>query len=165
VLFIRTGFLGRSSRQTAMATAPERRCRVLVVDDDESTRLLIGRIVTQELGARVVLARTCEEALHRGEQARFDVILLDLLMPGIGGYGVLRHLRAHGANLSTPILIVSVASNHESRERCRLLGATAFVAKPVDRELITTMLRSLIGSRGGDKAQPENGAAQHDNGC
>lgn len=142
----------------------ERR-NVLIVDDHEPTRLLIGRIVTQELGARVTLAGTCEEALRQAEQTQYDVILLDLLMPGIGGYEVLRLMRGHGANRATPILVVSVMSNHESRERCRLLGATAFLAKPVDRELVTTMLRSLLGPRQADKPQPENGAGQHDNGC
>ena len=147
-----------------MSATPDRR-NVLIVDDHEPTRLLIGRILTQELGARVTLAGTCEQALRLAEEAPYDVILLDLLMPGIGGYEVLRQLRERGANQETPILVVSVMSTHESRERCRLLGATAFIAKPVDRELITTMLRSLIGSRGADKAQPENGAARHDNGC
>jgi CheY-like chemotaxis protein len=146
-----------------MATDTKRR-NVLIVDDHEPTRLLIGRIVTQELGARVTLAGTCEEALRLAEQAPYDVILLDLLMPGIGGYEVLRQMRERGANRATPILVVSVMSNHESRERCRLLGATAFLAKPVDRELVTTMLRSLLGARHADKPQPENGAAQHDNG-
>jgi len=147
-----------------MTTSAKRR-NVLIVDDHEPTRLLIGRIVTQELGARVTLAGTCEEALRQTEQTPYDVILLDLLMPGIGGYEVLRLMREHGANRATPILVVSVMSNHESRERCRLLGATAFLAKPVDRELVTTMLRSLLGPRQADKPQPENGAAQHDNGC
>jgi CheY-like chemotaxis protein len=147
-----------------MAAEAKRR-NVLIVDDHEPTRLLIGRIVTQELGARVILAGTCEEALRMAEQTQYDVILLDLLMPGIGGYEVLRLMRERGANRATPILVVSVMSNHESRERCRLLGATSFLAKPVDRELVTTMLRSLLGPRGADKAQPEDGAAQHDNGC
>jgi len=147
-----------------MATAAKRR-DVLIVDDHEPTRLLIGRIITQELGARVTLAGTCEEALRLAEHTAYDVILLDLLMPGIGGYEVLRQLRERGANRATPILVVSVMSNHESRERCRLLGATAFIAKPVDRELVTTMLRSLIGSRSDEKLQADNGAAQHDNGC
>jgi CheY-like chemotaxis protein len=147
-----------------MATASKRR-NVLIVDDHEPTRLLIGRIVTQELGARVTLAGTCEEALRLAEHTAYDVILLDLLIPGIGGYDVLRLMRERGANRATPILVVSVMSNHESRERCRLLGATAFLAKPVDRELVTTMLRSLLGPRGAEKSQPEDGAAQHDNGC
>jgi CheY-like chemotaxis protein len=146
-----------------MATLSKRRS-VLIVDDHEPTRLLIGRIVTQELGARVALAGTCEEALRLAEQTPYDVILLDLLMPGIGGYEVLRLMRERGANRATPILVVSVMSNHESRERCRLLGATAFLAKPVDRELVTTMLRSLLGSQSVDKPQAEDGAAQRDNG-
>jgi CheY-like chemotaxis protein len=146
-----------------VTSVPDRR-NVLIVDDHEPTRLLIGRIVTQELGARVSLAGTCEEALRQAEQTAYDVILLDLLMPGIGGYEVLRLLREHGANRATPILVVSVMSNHESRERCRLLGATAFLAKPVDRELVTTMLRSLLGPRQPDKPRPESGAAQHANG-
>jgi CheY-like chemotaxis protein len=146
-----------------VTSATDRR-NVLIVDDHEPTRLLIGRIVTQELGARVTLAGTCEEALRQTEQTPYDVILLDLLMPGIGGYEVLRLIRKQGANRAAPILVVSVMSNHESRERCRLLGATAFLAKPVDRELVTTMLRSLLGPRQADKPQPENGAAQHDTG-
>jgi CheY-like chemotaxis protein len=139
------------------------RRNVLIIDDNEPTRLLIGRIVTQELGARVTLAGTCEEALRLAEQTTYDVILLDLLMPGIGGYEVLRQLREHGANRATPILVVSVMSTHESIERCRLLGATAFLAKPVDRELVTTMLRSLLAPR---RTQPRPGSElSTDDGC
>lgn len=123
------------------------RRNVLIVDDNEPTRLLIGRIVTQELGARVTLAGTCDEALRLAGEKTYDVILLDLLMPGIGGYEVLRAIRARGANRATPILVISVMSSHESMERCRQLGATAFVAKPVDREAVTMMLRSLLATR------------------
>ncbi|HEX5094238.1 MAG TPA: response regulator, partial [Burkholderiales bacterium] len=143
--------------------SPDRR-NVLIVDDHEPTRLLIGRIVTQEMGARVTLAGTCEEALRLAQQSRFDVILLDLLMPGIGGYEVLRRVRAEGANRATPILVISVMSDHDSIERCRLLGATAFVAKPVDRELVTTMLRSLLVPRRAS-AQPgaRDGAQENGN--
>ena len=145
-----------------MATSPNRR-NVLIVDDHEPTRLLIGRIVTQEMGARVMLAGTCEEALRLASKTRYDVILLDLLMPGMGGYEVLRRLRAEGANRATPILVVSVMSDHDSIERCRLLGATAFVAKPVDRELVTTMLRSLLAPKGAH-AQPADRAGLRHNG-
>ena len=131
------------SLPSTLASAPAPR-NVLIVDDDESTRLLIGRIVTQELEAQVTLAGTCEQALRLAEATVFDVILLDLLMPGIGGYEVLRLMRERGVNRATPILVVSVMSNHESMERCRLLGATAFLAKPVDRELVVAMVRSLL---------------------
>jgi len=123
------------------------RRNVLIVDDHEPTRLLVGRIVSQELRARVTLAGTCEEALRLAEDMVYDVILLDLLMPGIGGYEVLRKIRACGPNRRTPILVLSVMATHESMEKCRQLGATAFIAKPVDRELVTTMLRSVLAQK------------------
>jgi len=129
-----------------LTTSADRR-EVLIVDDHEPTRLLVGRIVTQETGARVMLAATCEDALRLAQETKYDVLLLDLLMPGIGGYEVLRRIRAEGANRATPVLVVSVMSDHDSIARCQFLGATAFVAKPVDREVLTTMLRSLLAPR------------------
>jgi two-component system sensor histidine kinase RpfC len=145
-----------------MANANDRR-NVLIVDDHEPTRLLVGRIVSQELGARVALAGTCEEALRLADEKTYDVILLDLLMPGIGGYEVLRRIRAHGPNRNTPVLVLSVMATHESMERCRLLGASAFLAKPVDRELVTTMLRSLLDRR--RSRRPDDRPAAKDEGC
>ena len=144
-----------------MAGVNERR-NVLIVDDHEPTRLLVGRIVAQELGARVTLAGTCEEALHLADEKAFDVILLDLLMPGIGGYEVLRRIRAHGPNRNAPVLVLSVMATHESMERCRQLGASAFLAKPVDRELVTTMLRGLLDRRRSPRPDDRPSA---DDGC
>jgi CheY-like chemotaxis protein len=142
--------------------ANERR-NVLIVDDHEPTRLLVGRIVSQELRARVALAGTCEEALRLADEKVYDVILLDLLMPGIGGYEVLRKIRAGGPNRGTPILVLSVMTTHESMEKCRQLGATAFLAKPVDRELVTTMLRSLLTPN--RPVRPADKSAPLENGC
>jgi CheY-like chemotaxis protein len=138
------------------------RRNVLIVDDHEPTRLLVGRIVVQELGARITLASTCDEALLLAEEQAYDVILLDLLMPGIGGYEVLRRIRAHGLNRKSPVLVLSVMATHESMEQCRQLGASAFLAKPVDRELVTTMLRGLLDRR--RSPRPESRLAS-DNGC
>jgi CheY-like chemotaxis protein len=145
-----------------MAGVIDRR-NVLIVDDHEPTRLLVGRIVSQELRARVTLAGTCEEALRLADEKVYDVILLDLLMPGIGGYEVLRKIRAGGLNRGTPILVLSVMATHESMEKCRQLGATAFLAKPVDRELVTTMLRSLLTPN--RPVRPADKGASLDNGC
>lgn len=129
----------------------ERR-NILIVDDHEPARMLLGRIVLQELGARVTLAGTCEEALRLASATIYDAILLDLVMPGIGGQEVLRRIRAAGANRATPVVVVSVMSDHDSVERCRALGATAFLAKPIDRERVGLTLRTLLVPQD-DKAQ------------
>lgn len=117
---------------------------MLVVDDDEPTRALIARILSQELKVQVTLAGTCEEALRLADRRRFDAILLDLLMPGIGGVEVLRQLRSRSLNLQTPVVIVSVLDDKETIDRCMALKAHAFVTKPVRREVIATIVKAQL---------------------
>jgi CheY-like chemotaxis protein len=117
---------------------------VLIVDDHEPTRLLVGRILSQELGVRVVLAGTCEQALHLASETVYDVIVLDLLMPGIGGFGVLKQLRMESANRATPAVVLSVMADEASMLRCKVLGANTFVAKPVDRERVAEAVGELL---------------------
>jgi CheY-like chemotaxis protein len=118
----------------------------LIVDDHEPTRLLVGRILSQELGVRVVLAGTCEQALHLAGETVYDVIVLDLLMPGVGGFGVLKHLRMDSANRATPVVVLSVMADEESVLRCKVLGANSFVAKPVDRDRLAEAVGELLPS-------------------
>src|SRR6185503_14406185 len=90
--------------------------RVLIVDDEESTRLLLASMLTKDLGVDCQLAGTCEQALRLAGNYAYDAILLDLLMPGVGGQAVLREIRRASANTATPILIVSVLSDRETKE-------------------------------------------------
>jgi len=77
---------------------PTARHRVLIVDDEESTRLLLARMLSKELKVEAQLAGTCEQALRLADNYAYDAIMLDLLMPGIGGLGVLREIRASSPN-------------------------------------------------------------------
>jgi CheY-like chemotaxis protein len=118
--------------------------RVLIVDDDEAMRLLLAGMVSSEVRAEVQLAGTCEHALRLAEQTHYDVILLDLLMPGIGGFAVLYRLRGSTANAKTPVIIVS--SDGAAAQRCLAAGANAYLVKPVQpRELGTTLRQHLAG--------------------
>src|SRR5512147_952600 len=108
--------------------------RILVVDDNAPTRALIARILEQELSAEVSLAESADEAKVRLGQARFDVVLLDLLMPHASGFEVLEWLRQERTpNQGTPVLVVSVLGDRESVERCRRLGASVHIVKPILR--------------------------------
>ena len=121
--------------------------RVLIVDDEESTRLLLARIVTIDVDAEVMLAGTCEQALRLGGNFAYDAVLLDLMMPGIGGFGVLKELRANSPNASTPIIIVSMLSEPAMVERCMAAGASAYVVKPVERNSLASTVKAQIASR------------------
>ena len=130
--------------------------RLLIVDDEESMRLFLARILVNGLQAEVTLAGTCEQALHLAGNYAYDAILLDLLMPGIGGFGVLKEIRAGSANMTTPILIISVVSEQEATDRCIAAGADGFLVKPVERRALVYALKALLAARGKVKRKPRN---------
>jgi len=130
-------------------SSPDRatRHRVLIVDDEESMRLLLARILATVLKVEVTLAGTCEQALRLAGNYAYDAILLDLLMPGIGGFEVLKEIRAASPNIATPVIIVSVLSDQETRDRCMAAGANAYVVKPVERNSLVATVKSQIAGR------------------
>ena len=124
------------------------RHRVLIVDDEESMRLLLAKILATQLKAEVTLAGTCEQALRLAGNYAYDAILLDLLMPGVGGFEVLREIRRASPNAATPVIVVSVLSDQATKDRCLKAGASAYVVKPVERNTLISTVRSQIAGRG-----------------
>jgi len=128
------------------AAAPHH--RLLIVDDEESVRLLLARHATKGLKAEVQLAGTCEEALHLAGNYAYDAILLDLMMPGVGGFEVLKQIRAASANMATPILIISAMEDLATNDRCLAAGASGFLVKPVEQRALEIAVTSLLAARG-----------------
>ena len=128
------------------ALAP--RHRLLIVDDEESVRLLLARLASNGLKAEVQLAGTCEQALRLARNYAYDAILLDLMMPGIGGFEVLTEIRAGSANMATPILIISALEDIETNDRCLAAGANGFLVKPVEQRALVIAVKSLLAGRG-----------------
>ncbi len=133
------------------AAAP--RHRMLIVDDEESTRLLLARLLTRGMKVEAQLAGTCEEALHLAGNYAYDAILLDLQMPGIGGFEVLKEIRAGSVNMATPIMIVSVHEDQETNDRCIAAGADGFLVKPVVQRALVYAVKALLAARGKRKAR------------
>lgn len=133
---------------------PERRHRVLIVDDQEPMRLLLAQFVGQDLGAEITLVGTCEGALRFLGENTYDVILLDLLMPGIGGIEVLKRIRTETANRSTPVILVTILADAEfegtrmSLGRAKALGANAVVSKPVKRKTLIAAIKAQLRAAG-----------------
>jgi len=118
---------------------------ILVVDDNEPTRLLIARILAQELPVAVTLSGGAEDAKRHIRQTKFDVILLDLLMPFASGFDVLEWMRVEqSANRNTPVIVVSVVGDEASIERCRRLGASVHIVKPILRDTLAAAVREHL---------------------
>jgi len=129
------------------------RHRVLIVDDEESMRLFLAHTLTSGLQAEVTLAGTCEQALRLAGNYAYDAILLDLLMPGVGGFEVLAEIRRASPNAATPVIVVSVLSDQATKDRCMKAGANAYVVKPVERNSLVAAVKAQIAAR----AKPKTG--------
>ena len=110
---------------------------VLVADDDKATRELISRGLQKE-GFRVLAASSGEEALRLAREKRPDAISLDVLMPGMDGWTVLRALKGDPLTSSIPVVMVSML---DDRDIGYALGAADYLTKPFDREKLVLALR------------------------
>ncbi len=137
----------------SQANSRTTRHRVLIVDDEESMRLLLARVLVNGLKVEVTLAGTCEQALRLAGNYAYDAILLDLLMPGIGGFQVLREIRRASPNVATPVVVVSVLADQATKDRCTRAGANAYLVKPVERNTLIATVRAQMASRSTPKTR------------
>jgi two-component system KDP operon response regulator KdpE len=115
--------------------------RVLLVDDEAAIRSAL-RIPLVELGFQVAEATRGEEALDLLRGAAFDVVLLDVNMPGIGGIETLRRIRSFAPRL--PILMLTVRNREEEKVEALDLGADDYVTKPFSTREVIARLRASV---------------------
>lgn len=116
---------------------------VLVADDDDATRLLV-REVLEPAGLRVLEAVDGEDALGQQAVHRPDALLLDVFMPRLDGFEVLRRVRQRPAGAMTPIMIMTSRDDAEAVERAFELGATDFLSKPLSLPLLAHRMRYML---------------------
>ncbi|MBM1169456.1 adenylate/guanylate cyclase domain-containing protein [Microvirga arabica] len=116
--------------------------RILVVDDNEDNRYTLTRRLQREGWMDLTTAENGREALDRIARERFDLVLLDIMMPEINGYEVLRHLKTDPSTRDIPVLMISALSEFESVVRCIELGAEDYLPKPFNPAL----LRARVGA-------------------
>jgi len=108
--------------------------RLLVVDDTEDNRIILNRRFSR-LGYEVVEAVDGLSALNLIAREAFDVVLLDIMMPGIDGLEVLRRVRETHTENQLPVIMVTAKSASEDVVEALLMGANDYVTKPVDMEV------------------------------
>jgi signal transduction histidine kinase/ActR/RegA family two-component response regulator len=134
-------------RAPAPEMAGERVAKVLLVDDHPMNREL-GKALLTLAGCEVVTADDGFEALEAVQSGGFDLVLMDVHMPGMDGLAAARAIRAlPGAVANTPIVALSADVLPEQIARCRAAGMSDHVAKPIRREeLIAAVVRALEGA-------------------
>lgn len=122
--------------------------RVLVVDDSRVMREMIVACLRGVAGLDFTHAATGLEAIERLSLAPFDLVVLDLNMPDIGGYEVLEFVRGQDQLRELPILVVTTRDDPGSRERALAAGASSFMTKPFTPEAIQREATLLLGVEG-----------------
>jgi CheY-like chemotaxis protein len=116
--------------------------RILVADDDP----IILRLLEVNLGLEgfeVETAARGEDAVRRAQELRPDVIILDVMMPGMTGYDVAEQLRDDPDTSEIPVVVLSARAQDEDRRRGHALGVAAYVTKPFDPAELVDIVRRL----------------------
>ncbi len=116
---------------------------ILVVDDDENNRDLLARRLRRS-GYAVALAGDGEAALGLVESSAFDVVLLDVMMPGIDGFEVLSRIRATRAATDLPVIMATAKDQSEDVVHALGLGANDYVTKPLDYPVVAARIRTQV---------------------
>ena len=117
--------------------------RILVVDDEENILRLMEAMLPP-LGYEVAVARDGDEALRKVGKIQPDVILLDVMMPKMGGFEVARRLKENDETKIIPIVMVTALSEVKDRVKALEAGADDFLSKPVDKTELTARLNSVL---------------------
>jgi PAS domain S-box-containing protein len=129
--------------KAAVVPAPrpgQARRRVLYIEDNEVNRLLMQGMLAQRPAIDLVLAALPEEGLALACAEPPALVLLDIQLPGIDGFEVLARLRAHPATAAIPVVAVSANAMPADRERAAAAGFAEYVTKPIDLELLLTVV-------------------------
>ncbi len=116
---------------------------VLVVDDDADQQALLNLLLSTA-GYAVSVARNAEDALASITGSPPDVVILDVMMPGIDGFEACRRIRANPQTLDLPVVLVTALNSREERVTGIQAGADDFLSKPVSREELLARVHSLV---------------------
>src|SRR5438309_10940030 len=117
--------------------------KILIVDDEQSIRSTLAKILEDE-GHRTALCDSGEEALAQFARDEFDLIVLDLWLPGVDGMTVLERLRSAGA---PPVIVISGHGNIDTAVRATRLGAYDFLEKPLSLERVVLTINHALSDR------------------
>ena len=125
---------------------PAQKQKVLIVEDTVSNvRLLEAKLLNEHFEVHVAFNGL--EALRRIEEQRFDIVLLDVMMPGMDGFEVCRRVRQRLSRADTPVIMITVLDGPADRNAGIAAGADDYFVKPVEDDVLFQRVRDLIRRR------------------
>jgi two-component system chemotaxis response regulator CheY len=126
----------------------------LVADDDAGTRLLLRRVLEQDMSCTVIEVTNGADALDRLNKNAIDFAVLDLQMPVMNGIETLRAIRASAAFSQLPVMVLTSETTEAVVRHVVALGITDYLAKPLDRKAIRDRVERVIASLTARRSAP-----------
>jgi CheY-like chemotaxis protein len=117
---------------------------VLIGEDEPDNQVILQTVVESLVGARAAVAGDGLAVLASVQRERPHMILLDLMMPGLDGFQVTRHLKADPATASIPIVAVSAMARPDDREAALAAGCDDFIRKPFELDDLEAVIRTYL---------------------
>jgi len=118
---------------------------VLAIDDSRTIRSMVHQALAAA-GFSCELAEDGAEGVRRFEELRPDVVITDINMPHMDGFGVIEAIRKDVANRRVPILVMTTETAKEFKTRARDAGATGWIGKPFDDQSLVQVIRRVTGA-------------------
>ncbi|MHB1544384.1 MAG: response regulator [Gammaproteobacteria bacterium] len=122
--------------------------KILVVDDSP-TEVHILRAMLQKAGHSVITATNGIEAIEMAQSEKPDLILMDVIMPGINGFQATRQLTHHAETKNVPVIVVTNKSQQTDRVWGLRQGASDYLVKPVTPEVLLQSVNNVLGGQSG----------------
>lgn len=129
--------------------------KILVIEDDPSTSRLL-EYALRHRGFTVLTAANGHEGIKKIQSEAPDMVILDVMLPGVSGYEICRRLRAEPATANTAILIFSARAQENDKEIGIKMGADDYLTKPAAHTEIIAKVEKLLAKKNGAGPCPEN---------
>jgi len=121
--------------------------KALIVEDSAVTRQLIIYALRGIEGIEVVEAADGIDGYRKGTSQDFNIIFVDINMPLMDGFTLIKKLRENASTSKVPIVVISIEGAKEDQERAKQLGTNAYLSKPVRAPEITSIVKDLLGEK------------------
>jgi two-component system, sensor histidine kinase RpfC len=138
-----TGFAGQSGSDAIVPPRPARSLRILVAEDNRTNQKVIGRIL-EHAGHRATIVASGQDAVEALEEVTYDLVLMDLNMPVMGGIEAVKLLRfTHDLDELPPIVALTADATSQTQEACHSVGFSAYLTKPIETGRLLRTLDEL----------------------
>lgn len=118
--------------------------KVLIIEDHPETSELISGLLKLE-GIEPITATNGQEGLEKAHLEKPDLILLDVMMPGMSGFDVCKKLKSDHETSSIPVIIVSIKASEDSLKQGETAGANAYITKPFNPPELLDLVKKYLG--------------------